>query len=61
MRSMDGSAMCSSGRFSTRVIESEDYLFDACTYVLLNPICAGLCNRVEDWPWSFSRYGRDLS
>ncbi len=49
------------GRFSTRVIESEDYLFDACTYVLLNPIRAGLCNSAEDWPWSFSRYGRDLS
>ncbi|CAN5818668.1 transposase [soil metagenome] len=49
------------GRFSTRVIESEDYLFDACTYVLLNPIRAGLCNRAEDWPWSFSRYGLDLS
>ncbi len=49
------------GRFSTRAIESEDYLFDACTYVLLNPIRAGLCDRAEDWPWSFSRYGRELS
>jgi putative transposase len=48
-----------SERFSTRVIESEDYLFDACTYVLLNPIRAGLCDRVEEWPWSYSRYGRD--
>lgn len=49
-----------SERFSTRVIESEDYLFDACAYVLLNPIRAGLCDRVEEWPWSYSRYGRDL-
>ncbi len=48
------------GRFSTRVIESEEYLLDACAYVLLNPIRAGLCNRVEEWPWSYSRYGRDL-
>jgi REP element-mobilizing transposase RayT len=49
-----------SERFSTRAIESEDYLFDACAYVLLNPIRAGLCNRVDEWPWSYSRYGRDL-
>jgi REP element-mobilizing transposase RayT len=48
-----------SERFSTRVIESEDYLFDVCAYVLLNPIRAGLCNRAEEWPWSYSRYGRD--
>lgn len=50
-----------SERFSTRVIESEEYLFDACTYVLLNPIRAGLCDRTEEWPWSYSRYGHDLA
>jgi putative transposase len=44
-------------RFSARVIESEDYLYDACAYVLLNPVKSGLCDRVEEWPWSFSRYG----
>jgi putative transposase len=44
-------------RFSARVIESEDYLYDACAYVMLNPVNAGLCDRVEDWPWSYSRYG----
>jgi putative transposase len=44
-------------RFSTRAIESEDYLYDACAYVVLNPVKAGLCDRVEDWPWSYSRYG----
>jgi len=44
-------------RFSARVIESEEYLFDACAYVLLNPVKAGLCERPGDWPWSFSRYG----
>jgi putative transposase len=43
-------------RFSTRSIESEEYLFEACAYVLLNPVKAGLCERVEDWPWSYSRY-----
>jgi REP element-mobilizing transposase RayT len=45
-------------RFSTRVIESEEYLFEACAYVLMNPVKAGLCDRVEDWPWSYSRTGR---
>jgi len=44
-------------RFVSRVIASEDYLYEACAYVLLNPVKAGLCQRVEDWPWSYSRYG----
>ena len=48
-------------RFSTRVIESEHYLHEACAYVLLNPVKAGLCDRVEDWPWSYSRRGLDVT
>jgi putative transposase len=44
-------------RFSVRVIESEEYLFDACTYVVLNPVKAGLCDRPEDWAWSYCRFG----
>lgn len=44
-------------RFSARAIESEEYLYDACAYVVLNPVKAGLCDRVEEWPWSYSRYG----
>jgi REP element-mobilizing transposase RayT len=44
-------------RFSARAIEGEEYLFEACTYVVLNPVKAGLCESVEDWPWSYSRYG----
>ena len=48
-------------RFSTRLIESEDYLFDACAYVLLNPVRAGVSTSVRDWPWSYSRFGRELS
>jgi putative transposase len=46
-------------RFQTRVIDGEDRVFETCAYVLLNPVKAGLCDRVEDWPWSFSRYGLD--
>lgn len=44
-------------RFSVRVIESEEYLFQACSYVVLNPVQAGLCMRAEEWPWSYSRFG----
>jgi REP element-mobilizing transposase RayT len=45
-------------RFSARLIESEEYLYDACEYVLLNPVKAGLCERAEDWPCSYSRFQR---
>jgi putative transposase len=44
-------------RFKTRVLEDESRIFDTCAYVLLNPVKARLCERVEDWPWSYSRYG----
>ena len=44
-------------RFSCRVIEDEQYLFDACVYVLLNPVKAGLCDRIDEWPWSYSSNG----
>jgi putative transposase len=40
------------GRFGIRVIDGEETVEDVCAYVLENPIRAGLCNRVEDWPWS---------
>ena len=44
-----------SGRFSARRIDSDTYLYDACEYVLMNPVSAGLCNLAEEWPWSYSR------
>ncbi len=47
-------------RFQCRTVE-EDGVFDRCGYVLGNPVKAGLCDRIQDWPWSFSRYGLDLS
>jgi REP element-mobilizing transposase RayT len=46
-----------SERFSARVIEDEEDVPRAIDYVLANPVKAGLCDRVEDWPWSYSRYG----
>jgi REP-associated tyrosine transposase len=48
-------------RFKVRVLEDESRIFDTCTYVLLNPVKARLCERVEDWPWSYSRYGLHAS
>jgi putative transposase len=44
-------------RFQTRAMENEERVFETCAYVLLNPVQARLCERVEDWPWSYSRYG----
>jgi len=40
------------GRYSSRVIESDDHLGEACQYVWNNPVRAGLCERSGDWPWS---------
>ena len=47
-------------RFRCRVVDEED-VFDRCGYVLGNPVKAGLCDRIEDWPWSYSRVGLDAS
>ena len=39
-------------RFGSRLIESEEYLREACSYVFLNPVKANLCDRAGDWRWS---------
>jgi putative transposase len=49
------------GRFASWVIEREEHLYAACRYVLENPVRAGLCQRADDWPWSGSRWGRQLA
>jgi REP element-mobilizing transposase RayT len=43
-----------SERFGARVIADDDYLTNACEYVLANPVRAGLCAAPGDWPWSWS-------
>jgi putative transposase len=40
------------GRYSAKVIDDERQLSTACAYVLANPVRAGICSRVDDWPWS---------
>lgn len=47
-------------RFSCRLVEEERYLEALCRYVLRNPVEAGLCETPADWPWSYSRFGKDL-
>ena len=44
-------------RFHSRMIDSDEYLQNACRYVLEKPVRAGLCASPADWPWSASRYG----
>jgi putative transposase len=43
-------------RFAARAIEDERYLYAACSYVVENPVRAGLCDSIDDWPWSHSRH-----
>jgi putative transposase len=40
------------GRYRALAIESEEHLDAAREYVLANPVRAGLCRSVDDWPWS---------
>jgi len=37
----------------------EDDLERTCLYVMANPVRAGLCERISDWPWSACRYELD--
>ncbi len=39
-------------RFSSRIIDEESYLNEACSYVLNNPVTAGIARSPNDWPWS---------
>ncbi len=40
------------GRFKAQVIQKEGYFLEACRYVVLNPVRAGLVEKAEDWAWS---------
>jgi REP element-mobilizing transposase RayT len=48
-------------RFGSRVIGDDEHLGNVCTYVIENPVRAGLCVHAIDWPWSGSRFGFDSS
>lgn len=38
-------------RFKSYVVESEEHFERALLYVSANPVEAGLCNEVAEWPW----------
>ena len=40
------------GRFKAQLIQRDGYFLEACRYVVLNPVRAGLVNHAEDWRWS---------
>jgi putative transposase len=42
-------------RFSSREITTDAHLLEACRYVVLNPVRAGLCDHPADWRWSSYR------
>ena len=42
-------------RFWCRAVDEDD-LADTCLYVVANPVRAGLCEGITDWPWSACRY-----
>jgi REP-associated tyrosine transposase len=42
-------------RYWSGVLETDDYLFEASRYVVLNPVRAGLCQKPGEWPWSSYR------
>src|SRR5207245_5610311 len=40
------------GRFSSKLVETDEYLFETARYIVLNPVRAGVCRHPLDWPWS---------
>jgi hypothetical protein len=42
-------------RFHAAAIESDWHLLEACRYVVLNPVRAGLASRPSEWAWSSYR------
>jgi len=48
----DRSGILFGGRFRSDPIRDEEHFANACLYVLANPVAAGLCRDVGEWPWS---------
>lgn len=42
-------------RFYSKLVEDDSHLLEACRYVVLNPVRAGLCASPADWLWSSYR------
>ena len=39
-------------RYHAALVSDESHLLEACRYVALNPVRAGLCDRPSEWLWS---------
>ena len=48
----DRSGALFGGRFRSDPIRDDEHFANACLYVLANPVAAGLCRDVGEWPWS---------
>ena len=42
-------------RFHSAAVESDRHLLELSRYIVVNPVRAGLCRHVQDWPWSSYR------
>jgi putative transposase len=42
-------------RYGSEFIQSDGHLLEACRYIALNPVRAGLCVAADDWRWSSYR------
>jgi putative transposase len=51
----DRSAHVFRNRFAATAIRSEAHLLEACRYIVLNPVRAGLCRSPATWRWSSHR------
>jgi REP element-mobilizing transposase RayT len=40
------------GRYKAILVERDRYLLELARYVVLNPLRAGMVERLDDWPWS---------
>jgi REP element-mobilizing transposase RayT len=49
------------GRYKSQVVQTERHLLEACRYVVLNPVRAGLVGDPADWQWSSYRASAALA
>ena len=42
-------------RFASTAMKTDEHLFEAVRYVVLNPVRAGICRDPMEWPWSSFR------
>jgi len=43
------------GRYRSERVTRDAHFLEACRYIVLNPVRAGLCSHPAEWPWSSFR------